>query len=268
MRTLHTALLACSISTLSAQLNCDSVNTVYAYTYLNHGAMFNVVATGTITLDHIAANLNWGTATYSLYYRNGPFQGHEGAAGDWTLLGTTSLTSNNTQTISYLPTVVPIDINQPMQAGDTIALYLTSSPVSKVFLTSTTIPWGTAYASDAYLSVSVARSVYQLFGVPFSTPQIWNGSVAYCTNSGTGVGEVATAPLATVTRTANALVVDLSGSQAAGVRVIDLAGRTVVSTQAAPGRTELPIDPLPSGLYVVSVEAPGTTPLVQRIFVP
>lgn len=268
MRTFHTALLACSMTALSAQVSCDSVNTLYAYTYLNHGAMFNVVASATVELDHVTANLNWGTATYSLYYRNGPFQGHEGTPGDWTLLGTASVTSNNSQTVPNLPTVVPIAINLPMQAGDTLALYLTSSPVSKVFLTSTTTPWGTAYASDANLSVSVARSVYQLFGVPFSTPQIWNGSVAYCTNSSTGIDALATAPLATVTRTANALVVDLTGSQAAGVRVVDLAGRTVVSTQAAPGRTELPIDALPSGLYLVSVETPGTTPLVQRIFVP
>ena len=61
-------MLTMASTSLFAQ-NCDSVDTQYAYTYLNHGAMFNVVAHAPITLDHLTANLNWGTAPFSIYYR-------------------------------------------------------------------------------------------------------------------------------------------------------------------------------------------------------
>lgn len=268
MRSFYTALLALSTAALSAHVNCDSVNTLYANNYINHGAMFDVVPTATITLDHINANINWGTATYSLYYRYGSFMGHETVSGDWTLLGTTSITSNNTQTISDLPTVIPIAINLPMALGDTIALYLTASPLSKVFLTSTATPWGTAYASDAYLSVSVARGVYQLFGTPSGISHIWNGSVSYCTNRGTGITSAAAEQQTTITRVGDELLVDLPGSQVARMHFVDMTGRTVMSTNAAPGRTNLPISGLTPGLYIVSLDTPVSTLLVQRIFVP
>ncbi len=167
---------------------CDSVNTLYAYTYLNHGAMFNVIADTSITLDHLTANINNGTAKYYIYYKTGSFIGFETNPSAWSIIDSAVVTSvNNGSTISNQPTVIPININLPMIAGDTIALYFTSPIVSKVFLTSTSIPWGTVYSSNSSLAVSVARSVYQLFGTPFSTPQIWNGTVSYCTAGSVGI---------------------------------------------------------------------------------
>jgi len=171
---------------------CDSVNTLYAYTYLNHGAMFNVVAkTNNVTIDHLNANIKNGTVAYSVYYKTGSFLGFEIKPSAWTLIGSVNVASNNTLTINNLPTVIPINLNITMNMGDTVAFYLVSPVLSKVYLTATTTPWETEYIADTAISISVARSVYQLFGVPFSTPQIWNGSVSYCTLNTVGLETIA-----------------------------------------------------------------------------
>lgn len=170
---------------------CDSLNTIYGYTYLNHGAMFNVVAGDNITLDHLTSNIKNGTFKYFIYYKTGSFVGFETDPGAWTLIDSANVTSaNNGSTISNQPTVIPINLNLNMYAGDTIAFYLTAPTLSSVYLTSTTIPWATEYSADSKLSISVARSIYQYHGTPFSTPQIWNGSVAYCETGPVTVSEI------------------------------------------------------------------------------
>ena len=262
-------MLTMASTSLFAQ-NCDSVDTQYAYTYLNHGAMFNVVAHAPITLDHLTANLNWGTAPFSIYYRNGKFQGYENSPGAWTLIGTANVTSNNTQSTYNAPTIVPIMLNLPMSADDTIALYFTSSPVSKVCLTATTIPWGTLQFSDANLSVSVARSIYQSFGTPFSTPQVWNGTVAYCSNQGTGVIDLAQAQ-ASVQVIGSDLVVDVpEGNTASALRLqlTDLSGRSVYTTTVGTGRSIVPATGLVSGVYVALLLDGQGVLLSQKVLLP
>ncbi|HEX5001852.1 MAG TPA: T9SS type A sorting domain-containing protein [Bacteroidia bacterium] len=178
-----------NVSEASSPL-CDSLNTIYGYTYLNHGAMFDVVAkTNNISLDHLTANIKNGTISYSIYYKTGSFVGFEQQPSAWTLIDSALVTSNNTLTINNLPTEIPINLNLTLNLGDTVAFYLVQPVLSKVYLTSTTIPWATEYVSDSVLSISVARSVYQLFNVPFSTPQIWNGTVGYCIPGTVGLTE-------------------------------------------------------------------------------
>ena len=51
---------------LSMESGCDSVTALYDYSYLKHGAMFDVIAHSDITLDHLTANIKNGTAYYSI----------------------------------------------------------------------------------------------------------------------------------------------------------------------------------------------------------
>ena len=270
---MRTQILSLSFALASTGLfaqNCDSVDTQYAYTYLNHGAMFNVVAHAPITLDHLTANLNWGTAPFSIYYRNGKFQGYENSPGAWTLIATASVTSNNTQTTYNAPTLIPITLNLPMSTDDTIALYFTSSPVSKVCLTTTTIPWGTMQYSDANLSVSVARSIYQSFGTPFSTPQVWNGTVAYCSNQGTGVIGLTEAQ-ANVHVVGSDLWVNVPegiSQSALRIQLTDLSGRAVLNTTVGTGRSVVPTTGLTGGVYVALLLSEHGVVLSQKVLLP
>ncbi len=189
MRSVLSLPLFAIVASSHAQLPCDSVTTVLDRTYQNHGVMFNVVAFGPIVLQHLTANISWGDADFDLYYEVGGFQGYELDQGAWTFMGTANVTSNNTQVTDTIPTVIPIPLDLTMQAGDTVAFYLTATPHSKVFIIATSIPWGTYEYTDTNMGVSVARSMFNLFGVPFSTPRIWSCRVAYCQNGGKGLDE-------------------------------------------------------------------------------
>jgi len=65
--------------------------------------MFDVVATNTVTIECIEANLYPGTtANYEIYYKNGTHVGFEANMPSWTLLGSVSgLTSAGTNVPTY-----------------------------------------------------------------------------------------------------------------------------------------------------------------------
>ena len=241
---------------------CDSVDTELDRTYQNHGAMFNVVAYEPITVELITANISTNTATFQLYYRNGGFEGYETNMGAWTLLGSASVTSNNTTLTDTIPTKIPIAIDQDLMPGDTLALYLVSVPVSKVFLISTTIPWGTVQYSDANMGVSIARSCYQLFQGPFSTPQIWSGRVHYCENTSTGVEEGPDAGMVSISLAGQELLVVIEEARYSSVtapvlEVRDMTGRLLRQERITAHRTRSQLAGLPSGAYLVMVNDAG-----------
>ena len=266
----HLAYLTFLTATGVAAQPCDSVDTRYEKTYQNHGAMFNVVAYSPIVIDHITANISWNTALFELYYKVGGFQGHETTPGAWTLLGSANVNSNNTQFTDTIPTVIPIAINQAMIAGDTLAFYLSATPLSKVFLKATTIPWGTYYYTDANLGVSIARSMYQLFGVPFSTPQIWNGSVAYCEDNSTGLGEMEQESTLFYGQGQVHLALagaGLSNDGQARLTILDMTGRMVAEERITTSQGTIPLHGLPAGWYIARVWSPKGEVLSKRIFI-
>ncbi|TAH40766.1 MAG: T9SS type A sorting domain-containing protein [Bacteroidetes bacterium] len=258
----------------SSGIICDSVNTIYAYTYLNHGAMFNVVAGADITLDHLTANIKNGTFNYRIYYKTGTFLGFETDPGAWTLIDSAMVTSvNNGSSISNQPTVIPIDLNLTMQAGDTIALYMMAPVLSSVYLTTTTTPWATEYSSNASLSISVARSVYQLFGTPFSTPQIWNGSVSYCETGSVGVQEISG------TKEYNLQVYQSDGVLKVIVDenllientnlefiLTDVLGKRLTASPISSSSTGINSNSLPKGIYICTVRNNEKVLVLKKVF--
>ena len=241
----------------SQLIQCDSLNTLYAYTYLNHGAMFNVVAkTNNIILDHLNANIKNGTFVYYVYYKTGSFLGFEQQPSAWTLIDSVSVTSNNTLTINNQPTVIPINLNLSLNVGDTVALYLTAPLLSRVYLTSTTTPWPNEYCSDTVISISVARSIYQTYGTPFSTPQIWNGSVSYCVGNAVGIQESSlSAEEVAFTQQYDQLIVNipqtmLEKNNGLQVRLIDFLGKEVLTDDVASSEISIPTSGLTKGVYI------------------
>ena len=243
----------------TAGVNCDSLNTLYAYTYLNHGAMFDVVARqDNVTLDHLNANIKNGTIVYYIYYKTGSFYGFETQPLAWTLIDSVSVTSNNTLVINNEPTVIPINLNLNLNQGDTVALYLEALNLSKVYLTSTTEPWGNAYVSDTAISISIARSIYQSFGVPFSTPQVWNGTVSYCLPGSVGVNDKFAEEAITIFQSSDQLNIELPGeilnnSRNLELSIVDLLARSVAKYSVNSSNFTVDTRALSHGLYVCSL---------------
>jgi hypothetical protein len=254
------------LSSSFAQSACDSVTTELDRTYQNHGVMFNVVAYNPITIDHLTANISWNVANFDLYYKVGGFQGYEGIPGAWTSLGAATVSSNNTQLTDDIPTVIPIPIDLELQPGDTVAFYLTATPLSKVFLIATTTPWGTYQYTDANMGVSIARSIFNLFGVPFSTPQIWSGRVAYCEGISTGItGPVAAAADIRMVGDMLQLTIDAPQGTASELVLYDGEGRAVLNRKLNASLTTLDVSNLGHGIYVAVVRGPQGTTAAQRV---
>jgi hypothetical protein len=239
---------------------CDSLNTIYNYTYLNHGAMFNVVALKSITLDHFLANIKSGTANYHIYYKTGSFIGFEQNSSAWTFLDSANITSlNNGTTITNQATLIPIPINLTMNLGDTIGFYFTSPLIAKVFLTSTVSPWGSSYTSDSAINISVARSIYQNFGTPFSTPQVWNGTVAYCIAQASEMEEKKNEEIKMQTAIVGDILritlVDalLTPNDNLELYLSDLTSRKILASKIRDKVSEINIAGLPSGIYFSSL---------------
>ncbi len=247
-------------TTYSQSTGCDSLNTLYAYTYLNHGAMFDVIADSAVTLDHLTANLNDGTANIQIYYKTGSFLNNETQPSAWTFIDSASVFSNNTLTINNQPTVIPINLNLTMNPGDTIALYIVSMPLSFIYLTSTTTPWGNIYSSDGNISIRISRSVYQLFNVPFSTPQNWNGSVAYCTAQSTGIESTSNLwnENIKVFKSGNNLIAQISLEEVKSSNNLELSlhnllAEKVLNMKVVNGINSLDLSSLPPGIYTCTI---------------
>jgi hypothetical protein len=254
------------------QSACDSLNTLYAYTYLNHGAMFNVVAKkNNIQLSYLSANIKNGTNSYSLYYKTGSYLGNESSQSSWTLINTVSVTSNNTLTINNVPTQIPINISLNMNLGDTIAFYLVSPTLARVYLTSTTIPFTNEAASDSALSISTARSIYQFYGTPFSTPQIWNGTVAYCDLTPVGVEDIEANQLQ-ISQLDNTLLLSIPNSQTTLANkvkftLLDMYGHIAMQDFVSNDNSSFDVSSVSKGVYVCQVSIGSTHSLSKKIVI-
>jgi len=242
----------------SAGATCDSLNTIYGYTYLNYGAMFDVVAKkDNVMLDHLNANIKNGTIVYYIYYKTGGFFGYETQPLAWTLIDSVSVTSNNTLTINNEPTVIPLDLNLSLNQGDTVALYLEALVLSKVYLTTTTTPWGNEYVSDSAISISIARSIYQSFGVPFSTPQIWNGTVSYCMPGSVGIDEENTSDDIFIYQSSDRLNIELSQeiftNNQLQLTIVDVLSRSVRTFEVNSAISSIDTGDFSTGIYVCSL---------------
>jgi hypothetical protein len=125
MRKLLLFLFFCLTSfSLSAQCTpgTNSVSDSIMSNNGQRGQMFNIVALTNITIHCFSPELYAGVlGTYSIYYRNGSFSGHQNTAASWIFIDSAQ---NLTGTLN-VGTLIPIDVNIPILAGDTLAFYIT-----------------------------------------------------------------------------------------------------------------------------------------------
>jgi hypothetical protein len=156
--------------------NCNQPGTLltkFADNSRSAGDMFDIRALRTVEILSFDANLSAGTHTMEIYYRPGPYSGHETDATSWNLVGTATAMSSATG----MPTPIPIDVRVTIPAGETYAFYITSvtgSPVRDTIGTTT----GAVYASDSNIEFLEGAGK----GYPFAAsiaPRVFNGNIHY-----------------------------------------------------------------------------------------
>ncbi|MDC0230899.1 GDSL-type esterase/lipase family protein [Aureispira] len=116
----------------------NSLFTTESTTINWNGFMFDVVASGTITIDSIQAKLNTtGTQNVVAYYRMGTYEGNENNSSSWTSWGT------DTVQVNYAGEFKTLDYGDiVLNANDTLGIYLhmqsASSRISYQYASSVT----------------------------------------------------------------------------------------------------------------------------------
>lgn len=160
----------CQAGTCTCQLS--SVTTTTAAGNGFDGNMFDVTALNTLSVRSVKVLLATGTYTVEIYFRAGTYVGHEGSATGWTLVGSSSVTSTGTTSL----TSVPIAIDLQLVGGQTYGFYITTTGGGMKYTDGTAV--GNVYASDANVQIKEGWGGGYAFGTGF-TPRVWNGRLTY-----------------------------------------------------------------------------------------
>lgn len=172
---------------VAACASAQSLSTAYFGSSGLAGNMFDVVAVQPVRLDALDVDLDPGTWTVQVWRvtAGGTFLGHENDPAAWTLLGSSTVVSNG----ANVPTPLPIVLDTPLLAGQTLGLYVTVTGPNVMNSAGGTAP-GAIAAQNADLQILVGKIVAYAFGPSFAQ-RVWNGTIHY-TPAGSGT-------LATVT---------------------------------------------------------------------
>lgn len=133
------------------------------------GNYFDVIATSDLTIDSFDVNIFNNTTTVSVYYKVGTHVGSETTPGDWTLLGSATVTGT-----LDTPTALPVG-GLSIPAGQTYGIYIFSS-LTRVF---NYINNGGSVASNADLTITTNTGSCSLFGAPTVAGRTWSGTIYY-----------------------------------------------------------------------------------------
>lgn len=169
-------------SVVSLQAQCTSTNTVTESMPSNNGQrgiMFDIVATNDIIINCFSPYLYSGvTGTYCIYYCNGSFVGKDTNAAAWFFVDSVT----NITGATNIPTYIPISVNVPIQAGDTVGFYITArgpnSSYGGTYYLNDTSAIGTPHISDANMSVLTGVGKAYPFLQSF-IPRAYLGQVHY-----------------------------------------------------------------------------------------
>lgn len=149
-----TVFLCTSIHTALAQCTNNSLATSYTTNNNSRGVMFDIIAgTTPVTITSFDANLFPTTAQFEIYYMPDTYVGSESTPGDWTLVGSATITSKG----SGVPTPLPIPLSITVPAGATYGLYITSSGSGAVNDTTSASPATLAGNSDLSIKGGVGK---------------------------------------------------------------------------------------------------------------
>lgn len=168
----------------SSSSACDSLTTLFAQNNGLDGAMFNLIAHNDITLSYLYANISVDEV-FNIYYKHGSYIGFENDSNAWTLAGSLNVVANGVDT----PSMIPLNLNLSITAGDTIGMYFVTPGSSSVRYTDATSGnEGDVYVDNSDLAITLGSGVSWPFDFVIG-PRIWNGSVLYCTGT-TGINEL------------------------------------------------------------------------------
>lgn len=164
---------------------CDSITTTYSSNNGLAGAIFDVIADSNLVINGIYTNLSVASGVFEIYYKYGSRVFYLQDPTAWTLLGNASVVSAGID----MPTFIPIAMNITMNAGDTVAFYVTNTTGGSSGLKYTNgVGSGTLYIDNGALKIFEGNGITYPFGNLFAD-RVWNGTINYCTNT-TGVNNL------------------------------------------------------------------------------
>jgi hypothetical protein len=132
------------------------------------GNMFDVTAFSAINITGWEGNLdvqNGVSTTVNIYYKEGTYDGFQGNASAWTLLGSATVISNG----NLAPTYVDVGNDLNIPAGETYGIFFNAV----VRYTN-----GSNVYSNSDLSISTGIGLCGSFS-GFNIPRTWNGTIHY-----------------------------------------------------------------------------------------
>lgn len=156
---------------------CDPLATLYAENNGQDGVMFDITAAVDVTVTGFDCNMGETVTPYNMeiYYKAGTHQGFTTTPGAWTLAGT----ANNVMGLGVdLPTPIPIVLNVPIPAGQTVAFYVTEAGgAANIDYTNGTVV-GAPYVNDGNITLFEGTGKDYAFGADYD-PRVPNTTVYY-----------------------------------------------------------------------------------------
>ncbi len=157
-----------------------SITTIFNGTVTRNGTMFKVKALYDLLINSFEVHIGPGNNyNFAVYYLQDDYAGNETNQGAWTLVG------NANGVVSQglgRPTLIPLNINVPLAAGDTYSFYITCTNNNNLRLSNGTTA-GALYKSDGILELYEGTANQFLFGA-FLEPRVFNGKINYSTFAG------------------------------------------------------------------------------------
>jgi gliding motility-associated-like protein len=157
-----------------------NISTIFNGTITRNGAMFDVKANFDVNIESFETHLGPGNNyNMAIYYKQGSHTGSENVSTDWILLGT----ANSVSSAGVgQPTLIPINVNFPIAAGEMYSFYITCTNSTNMRLSTGTAP-NALYKSDGILEIYEGTANVYSFGA-FLEPRVWNGKINYTTYAG------------------------------------------------------------------------------------
>lgn len=152
--------------------------------------MFDVTASDGIVISRLDGHIDAGNWNVEVYMTPGGYGGKEGTPGAWTLIGSVNVVGQGDVSTGGLKTPLPLALDIPVAAGQTVGLYVTLSNGTAMNYTNGSVE-GSIFASDASVSITEGLGVAYPFGGTFS-PRVWNGTLYYsidCDGNGVADGQ-------------------------------------------------------------------------------
>ena len=139
------------------------------------GNMFDITAQDVITITGFDVSHDGGGATtFEVYYTAGGFAGHETTPGDWTLLGTDTITPIGSTSGAGVASHIDIG-GLTIHPGETYGIYVTDNVNLSGGLDYTN---GTETWTNDEITISTGKGIAYPFAGTFNS-RSWNGTVHY-----------------------------------------------------------------------------------------